>query len=409
MDLYFARQPILDHNLKVFGYELLFRSNPHKASAEELPQADGDYATSVVLEAVSTNGIETITGGAYAFVNFTRNLLLDGVATLYPQKYLVVEVLENIKLDEGILEAVRALREKGYLIALDDYVYRPGDEPLLKMSDIVKLEVDGSDAAYKNLQTVAKKVNPKRCRLLAEKVETEEVFHKAAALGCTLFQGYFFAKPKTLSQKTVSPLKINQLRLVQEVMKTETDYEIVADIIKNDVGLSYKILKLANSAYFGVRRKISSVRHAVVFLGANELKKWATYISLAEMNGNNSAELIEMSMIRAYFCESAAKSLGREKDTDAYFLAGLFSLLDTIVESPLDVCLKTIAVPPETHTALLEKDNPGRHILDLIIAIENGKWEDVSRLSERLGLSESEVSTAYMHAIEQVRKLEQID
>lgn len=407
MDLYFARQPILDRDLKVFGYELLFRSSPQKATAGELSQEVGDYATSVVLEAVSTNGIETITGGTYAFVNFTRGLLLDGVATLYPNQYLVVEVLENIKVDEEVLAAVQALRENGYLIALDDYVYRPGDEPLLKMSDIIKLEVDGSDAAYENLQIVAEKIDLARCRLLAEKVETEEVFHKAAAMGCTLFQGYFFAKPKMLSQKTVSPLYMNQLRLVQEMMKNEIDYTAVSDIIKNDVGLSYKILRLVNSAYFGSRSKIANVHHAVVFLGTNELKRWTAYIALTEINDNNSSELIIMSMVRAYFCDSTAKRIGKEKDADAYFLAGLFSLLDTIVESPPEVCLKAIVVPPVTREALLGKDNPGRYLLDLIHAIENGEWENVSRLSRLLGLPETEVSSTYLDAIRQVEELNQ--
>lgn len=404
MDAYFARQPILDQNLQLFGYELLFRSNPKAHTSGVMPTVDGDYATASVLEAVNINGIEKITSGSYAFVNFTKRLLLDGIATLYPKEYLAVEILEDIRVDETLLEAVRNLRSAGYLVVLDDYIYRPGDEPLLEMSDIIKVEVDGSSAAYSNLHTIAKKVNLKRCKLLAEKVETQEVFDKAAQMGCTLFQGYFFAKPKTIAKKTVSPLKVNQLRLIQEIMKPDIDFKAISNIIKNDVGLSYKLLRLVNSAYYGVKHEISNINQAVVYLGKAELKKWLTFTSLAEISDNKPSELIIMSMTRAYFCEQVAKLTRKFRDADAYFLAGLFSLLDTITDSTLESCLETVMIPPVAVKALLEQDNPGRYALDLIISLENGNWEQVGRLGLKLNLDESQISDIYVDAIDWARQ-----
>lgn len=404
MDIYFARQPILDKNLRVFGYELLFRPGPDAQGAGNLRDIDGDYATSVVLAAASVGGLENVTGGTYAFVNFTENLLLEGIATLHPPNYLAIEVLEEIRVNERVLDAVRELREKGYLIALDDYVYQAGDEPFLELSDIIKVEVDGSAESYENLQTVIAKVDSDRCQILAEKVETQEIFDKSAKMGCTLFQGYFFAKPKTMMRKTVSSLKINRLRLMQEVIRPDIDKEAVADIIKSDVSLTYKILRLVNSAYFGIRNKISNINHAVVFLGSDELKKWVTYVTLTELNEDKASEIIIMSVVRGYFCETVAKMTHMEQDADAYFLIGLFSLLDTIVEAPLEECLKTITIPPLTREVLLEKDHSGREPLDLIIALENGNWDEVGRISKELGLDERNISTIYLDSIKQVRQ-----
>lgn len=400
MDAYFARQPILDQNLQLFGYELLFRSSPQSHTSGSMPMIDGDRATASVLDAVNLNGIEKITGGSYAFVNFTKRLLLDGIATLYPREFLAVEILESIHVDAEVMAAIAELKESGYLIALDDYVYRPGDDALISMCDIIKVEVDGTADSFRNLNTVLKKADMRRCRILAEKVETQEVFERASAMGCSLFQGYFFAKPKTIAKKTVSPLRVNQLRLMHEVTKKDIDFRTISDIIKNDVSLSYKTLRLVNSVYYGIRHEIKNINQAVVFLGKNELKKFLSFTSLSEVGDNKPPELVIMSMTRAHFCEQVAKLTRRKKDTEAFFIAGLFSLLDTLTDTPLENCLETISVPPVSYAALLEEDNPGRHALDLIVAIEKGEWEQASCLGELLGLDEAEISDIYLEAID---------
>lgn len=400
MEAYFARQPIMDVNLRLFGYELLFRPNMQSPDSGTMVHLDGDRATTTVLDAASWAGIEKVTGGKRAFVNFTHHLLLEGVATLYPKQYLVVEILENIRIDHQVLDAILSLKRQGYLIALDDYRYKKEDAALLKIADIVKVEVDGSDAAYQNLRQVLRAVNLNRCNVLAEKVETQEVFERTKMMGCTLFQGFFFARPKTISEKIVSPLKMNQMRLMREISRPDMDFDILANIIKNDVGLTYKTLRLVNSAYYGLRNEVKSINQAVVILGRDEMRKWLTVSALCELCDDKPSELAIMSLTRAHFCELVALETRRYRNAEAYFLAGLFSLLDALTDTTLESCLESMTVPAATKLALLGGNNDGRDLLDLIVALEQGDWDIVVRLSKKLRIKEDLVAKIYLQAID---------
>ena len=404
MNAYFARQPILDENLNLFGYELLFRPNPQTITSGKNIVVDGDSATSSVLNAIEWGGIKKVTGGTHAFVNFTEQLLLAGFPTLYPNQHLVVEVLETVRINPQVLEAIRRLKEKGYIIALDDYEYRPNDQYLLSLCDIVKVEVDGSAKSFQNLRRVVQAVNLQQCRVLAEKVETQQDFEESKALGCTLFQGYFFAKPKLVTEKTINPLKINQMRLLQEIAKPGVDFQILANVIKHDVALSAKTLRLVNSAYYGLSHEIKSIGQALTLLGTSELQRWLTYSSLTGLCDNKPSELIILSMTRARFCESVGTAIKGYDNADAYFLTGLFSLLDTLTDCDLAQCLERMQIPKLTKIALLESGNHGRYILDLIIAIETGNWKNVTRLFQALGLKEVLAYRFYLEAIEAAQR-----
>ncbi|MDL2294685.1 HDOD domain-containing protein [Ruminococcaceae bacterium OttesenSCG-928-D13] len=397
---YFARQPILDDNQRLYAYELLFRPNPDKNESGQPLAFDGDRATMDVLEALTWGGINKITGGVPAFVNFTERLLLDEVATLYSKEFLVVEVLENIHITNAVLDAIRELKHKGYKIALDDYWFRKEDSALLSLCDIVKLEVDGSRKSYRNIVSVRQALVGTKCRLLAEKVETLQVFEQSRRLGCTLFQGYFFAKPNIMGQKRLSPLKLNQVRLIRELARDEMDFEAMASIVKQDIGLTYKTLRLVNSAYYGLQNEVKSINQALLLLGKNELRKWLTVSALNTLGEKKPSELIIMSMTRAKFCESAASLLGRKRDGEAFFLSGLFSLLDTLTDNSLEDNLAQMPVPALTKRALLEEKNIGRDTLDLIISMEAGDWDTTAGLCEKLRLTDSQVAEAYRAAIE---------
>ena len=250
MDAYFARQPILDQEQSVFGYELLFRPNSDATHSGDLPVLDGDQATAAVLETVNWRGIERATGGRPAFVNFTENLLLNDFMLMYPNTCLVVEVLEFVRESPALLSAMTCLKENGYTIALDDFVLRHDNVRLLRMCDIVKVEVSIGGPALDNLRRVLDAVNGTDCKVLAEKVETREEFELARSLGCALFQGYFFAKPATVLERIVAPKNVNLLQLVSAVNRPEIDFDEITSIIRRDVGLSYKTLQLVNSAHY---------------------------------------------------------------------------------------------------------------------------------------------------------------
>lgn len=396
---FFARQPILDPGQHLYGYELLFRSDPEAKTAGRTPQFDGDRATAIVPEALFNRGIDNVTGNKKAFVNFTEGLLQGNIAMQYPPEDLVVEVLETVKLNDDTYNALVLLKENGYQLALDDYVYRRGNERFLDLVDIVKVEVNDTTKVARNIGAVRSRVDPATTQILAEKVETREVFETARRLGCTLFQGYYFAYPDIVVDHTLGTLRANHLRLIAEVSKPNVDFGAISSIIKQDVGLSYKTLRLVNSAYFGLPQKIQNIHQAVVFLGTNELKKWVAFTALTNITEGKPSELVTMSLIRGNFCETVAKNTRRQADSESYFLAGMFSLLDVMMEVKLETALADLSLTAVTRAALLEEDNPGWYALQLIQAFEKGQWERASHWCEQLGLHEETASEIYFRAL----------
>ena len=398
MQTYFARQPIMDLNNRLYGYEMLYRGGPQADNSGN--PIDGDAATAAVIEAFQVRGIDKLSGGKKAFVNFTQKLLLDGVASYFPPERMVVEVLENVDPTPELIAELRRLKSLGYMLALDDFVYSPALKPLMRLADIVKIDFIDGLFTMRNFYAICSNIDLKKCLLLAEKVENQEVYDKARDLGCQLFQGYFFAKPSTMTEKTVGVMRVNALRLLSEASHKPVDFDRVAAVVKQDMGLTFKILKLVNSAYFGLTKEISDIKRAVVFLGQKELKKWVSFVALINLNDSKPPELIEMSLVRAHFCESVAKHLKRTQESDAFFLTGLFSLLEAMLDNTMGTLLEDVKLPELTHASLMGEKGPARDALDLIIALERGNWPDVLRLSNTLGVLSSDMSGLYADSLQ---------
>jgi EAL and modified HD-GYP domain-containing signal transduction protein len=379
--------------MRLYGYEMLYRGGPHADSTGN--PIDGDAATAAVIDAFQVRGIDKLTGGKKAFVNFTQNLLLDGVAAYFPPEHLVIEVLEHVDPTPELITELKRLKSLGYTLALDDFIYRPTLKPLLALADIIKIDFLDGQFTMRNFYAICSNINLARCLLLAEKVENQQVYQKARDLGCQLFQGYFFAKPSNMSEKTVGVMRINALRLLTEVSRKVIDFDGISAVIKQDMGLTYKILKLVNSAYFGLTKEISDIKRAVVFLGHRELKKWVSFAALINMSEQKPPELIEMSLIRAHFCEMVATHLKRGHESDVFFLTGLFSLLDVMLDANLETALADVKLPEETHAALLGKEGAARSTLDLIIAMEQGNWESAMYLCGELGAQRGAIAELY--------------
>ena len=399
MDLYFARQPILDIQMKVYGYELLFRPGPQAKKSFEGTIFDGDSASRNVLNAVSWGGFENITNGTYAFINFTESLLLNETASLFSKEFLIIEVLESVKPTKDVLDAIQRLKRAGYKIALDDYLLDHGTESLLSYADIVKIDIDGTPESYENLTHVKQRVNLSRCKLLAEKVETYEVFHKTKELGCTLFQGYFFAKPTLQTETVINPTKLTKIRLMNEFMKPMIDFMDLADIIKKDVSLTVKTLRLVNSAYFGRKNEIKSISQAIILLGEKELKRWLIFSVLQSFIDDKPSELTTMSLIRGFFCERIIVEMGQDNINDPFFFIGLLSLLDVLTNMSMEDCLSNILLPAETKEALLEHRGPGWDVLKLVSYLERGLWQEASELCDGIGLDIEHVAKIYLSSI----------
>ena len=271
-----ARQPIFDRTKNVVAYELLFRSsriNLYEAS-------DGNQATSTLLiDSYLNLGIDVVTGGKKAFINFTGELLTQEVAHLLPSETVVVEILETVEPDEEILAACRKLKEAGYTLALDDFVYEPRFEPLLAYADIVKIDFLNTEPAER-AAIVSRSQGNSGIKFLAEKLETQAAFNEAVRLGYTYFQGYFFSKPVIIGRKRIPAATVSYMKLLQEIRAADMNVGRIEQIIKDEMSLSYRLFKYINSANFGMTREISSIRQAIALLGQQELLRWMTLNTL---------------------------------------------------------------------------------------------------------------------------------
>jgi c-di-GMP-related signal transduction protein len=399
MDLFIARQPIFTCKQTVYAYELLFRSGP----ANVFPDIDHNHASArVIADSLFNLNLQTITGGRLAFINMTRDLLLGEYATLLPRDETVIEVLESVTPDVKVVEACRRLKAAGYLIALDDFVGKAEMAPLVALADIIK--VDFLATPKEERRALVMQHAPRGIRLLAEKVETQEVFREAMELGYTYFQGYFFSKPAMIRAKSAPEFRLTYLTLLQEIVKPDLDLRRVAAMIGRDVTLSYKLLRFINSAFFGLRRSIASIPEALALLGEREVRRWASLLGLACLGANKPAELVVEAALRARFCERMAEATRLTHYAEHLFLLGLFSLIDAILDRPLEHLMQELPIPSVVKATLLGEASPLRDVYDCVLAYVAGDWTNLSILMDKLQLDEEEVPRRYREAVRWVQQ-----
>ena len=394
MEHFIARQPILDLKGKVYAYELLFRSGLHNYfDADDQDQA----AASVIANSSLLFELNEMSGGKKIFINCTRKVLVEDFMTILPKQQAVVEVLEHVEPDAEVIEACRRLKKQGYTLALDDFVYHEQFEPLLEVADIIKVDFLLSDVAEQ--EHLAKTMIPRGITMLAEKVETYEVYEQAKKMGYQLFQGYFFSRPVIISRKDIPTNKLQFLRILKDIHAEEVDFQKLAQTIQSEVSLSYKLLKLINSAAFALRHKVTNIIQALSLLGLREIRSWVSLLAISAMAEDKPDELVVCSLVRAKFCEQLAELCGLSNRQADMFLMGLFSLLDVIMSRPIDEILQEITVEEDLREALTGTPGTMRTILELIMAIEKGDWDQVSILSAELDIDEKPLSEAYMGAV----------
>jgi c-di-GMP-related signal transduction protein len=402
MNIFVARQPILNKDQSIYGYELLFRNSMENCFDGTVNLDEATLA--VIRNAMLVFGSQKMTGGKKAFVNFTKNLLLSGVTSYLPNDGSVIEILETVEVDEEVLAACQELRKKGYRLALDDYVWQEHDQnPLTKVVHFVK--VDFLNTRPTDRQVIVDFFTQKDIGLLAEKIETREDFQEALEMGFSYFQGYFFSKPEIISGKDIPGYKLSYLEILKEICRETLDFVHFEKIINRDPPLCLKMLTYLNSAYFGLRHEVTSIGHALNLLGEKEIRKWAALVVLAHLGKDQPTELMRLSILRARFCESLAPKVNLAMRGSELFLMGLLSLMDVFLGRPLKEVLENIALSKEIKEALLGRENAHRLVLDLMVNYEKGAWENVSPLVTQLHLDENELPDTYAGAIEFVESI----
>ncbi len=397
MEVFLGRQPILDAGQKTVAYELLYRSSV-KQNAYPGPEIDGASATSSLLYNVFyTIGLKEVTGGKKAFVNFTRELLLANIPDILSPKEVIIEVLEDVQIDTELVEALAAMAQKGFILALDDFIYKEGVEPLVSLASIVKIDWRTNNREeILNLTNILKKHN---VLLLAEKVETFEEFSMARDLGYKFFQGFFFAKPVILKGKSIPVTVYNWLDILSAIQKPELDIDEVVGIVNKNPSLSYQLLKIINSARYGLVRPISSIKQAILLLGEREIRRWLSLLILTKIGSQKPLEILVSASIRAKFGELVALELEGEEVAQAVFFMGLLSLLDVIVGRPLDELLPPLPLDERIVQALLEDKGPLAIYMRTIRACEVADHRQIEKNAIRLGLGVEKLARLYIEAI----------
>ena len=374
METYLARQPIFDAHQKVFGYELFFRSGMENV----FKNPDPNQATSkVMVDSFFLFNLNDLTGGKRAFINVPRDILLKEYMFFLPKEQVVVELLETVEPDSEVIAACQKLKRAGYLIAMDDFVYQDRYRPLLEIADFVKVDfLSTPEDARKDL---LKRISPLKVRLVAEKVETPEMFQQGVDGGYAFFQGYFFSKPAMVVGKDIPTFKAHYFQLLQEIYRPGMDLKKLEEIIKQDVALAYKLFRYINSAFFGLPNKIKSIKQALVLLGEKTIKNWISFIALASMGVDKPEELLVLTIVRARFCEMLAPYFHLADRRDDSFLMGLFSLIDAFLDRPLSAILADIPIDDPIKRALLGESNSLGEIYQYSLSYEKAAWGNLEK------------------------------
>jgi len=400
--IFVARQPIFDVHEKVWAYELLFRGS---ALAKTADVTEDDLATSSVIADGFSLAFSGMDKSRKAFINFPQRLLLDDSVYALPSEICVVEVLETITPTPEMIAALRRIKERGYTIALDDYVGQPGFEEVIALADIVKVEVLGM--APERMRAIGVDLRRHGCRLLAEKVEDRATYDLAKRFGYSLFQGFFFSRPETVTGSKVPTPVLAKMRLLRALTGEDFDVRGLSHIISTDPSVSYRLLNFINSAAFSLRDKIQSIQQALTLLGKQQIKQWFLAVIISDFDSTSKVqEAAYSSLQRARYLESMGK-LHRNHafPAETLFLLGLFSRLDVLLAQPMNKLLENIPLDKDVEAALLSKPSPYWSWLSLVEDIEIGNWEDVEEFLENRDLNRETSAVNYAESIEWTQTL----
>lgn len=369
-----GRQPIYNQALEVVAYELLFR--PH-ATASQAGQLDDEQATAqVLLNTFLEIGVEAIVGSRKAFVNFSRGLLLSDYPRVLPPAQVVLEVIETVTVDAEIEAAIRSLKKAGYQIALDDFTGQSHLRPLVPLANIVKVDLPGCG---KELDARVAKLRGTKLKLLAEKVETQKEFEICKELGFDYFQGYFLRRPDVVESRRAPTLRVSAVQLMEKLCDPEVELNELERLIQNDVTLSYKLLRLANSAMLPVHDTVSSVRQALQLVGLKTVTTWVGLLLLAGL-GDKPSDVFNAALLRANMCRLLTAPVAPNW-ADTSFLVGLFSVLDVLLDRPMEEIVQPLSLSADIKQALVAHEGILGQTLQIVVDYEQVRWDRLANSS----------------------------
>lgn len=391
-DFFVGRQPIVDRDENIYGYELLFRGglNPNHAEFESASQA----TATVICNAMMHMDFKELVGKTRAFINFPEEFFYEMKDPCFHHGQVVIEVLETVEPNKEVIESLQHLKKQGYMLALDDFIFSKKYVPFIKMADIVKFDV--LVIQPENIKPLFTKIKSiKNVTILAERVENKEMYALCKEAGADLFQGYYFAKPEVVTGKKLSVAKIHLLELLQKVVDDSLHLDDLESIIEKDVGLSIKMLKLAKQYRTRTMPDFSSLKDVMMLFGLKRVQSWATMISMTALD-DVFPEVFNLARLRAVFMRNIAQKEGLP-GVDSFYLAGLFSMMDVIVGQHLDEALNNIPLNEIIKNGLLSGEGEIGRLLEIAKSFEVNNADD-----------HQDFALLYLDAIKEVNKISSI-
>ncbi len=398
-NLNIARQAIYDVDGDIFAYELLYRAMySHKEDAEKegCKKKDDAFATLKVIANCQLMGLDSITNGKLAFINFGHQLLLNKTPTFFPSASIGIEILERVNPDESLINSCKELKNLGYLIILDDFVYRKDLHEFVEIADIIKLDFKATTVwERKKTIDIGGQYNIK---FLAEKIESEQQYQSALNEKFDYFQGYYLGKPEIISIPNIPGYKVNYLNILRTINKPHPDINMIEEILKREISLTYHLLRLINRLTLG-KKTISSIKDAIEFFGWKNIKNRLSFIVLSSVGQDKPQILLNNALIRAKFHELIAINSGASEYKDTYFLIGMLSMLDIFLKKPIEKIVENLPLEPDVKDALIGKKNKYYDLIMLTINYENDE-QKTKYLAKKLGIEEDKLNEIYLEAIE---------
>lgn len=398
MNSFFAKQPIIDLNGNTYGYEMLYRTAP------KIPFYDGDDGDKSSADVINNlffgDEDREFLNNKRAFLNFTENLLLQKTALLLPRDQIVVEVLENVAASREILDCCRELMENGYIIALDDYTYTPDTAPLLDYCQIVKIDFRNSK---KDIELTAAQCRSKKKTLLAEKIETDEEAEYAKSLGCTLMQGFYFAKPLVVKGSAYSPMALTFSKLINELRSPDVDMDNLADVISSDPFMTAKLLRLVNALRGDMANRISTVKQALLMLGVKKLTEWIYIVGLQSLSPKGPDERVRVALFRATFCRIVSIMILDEFSfDDEMYLMGLMSV---VVDLNDKESMTAMRLSNNIIDGLSSMSGVYGDTFNFVLDCEQANWAGVDKFVTTYNLDGKEVLKKYIECMNKVQMM----
>lgn len=402
MDVYLARQPIFDNDNNVYAYELLYRGN---GKVNEYNGVSGDESTAdVFTNAFFGLDVKNVIGNARAFINFTGSLLKRGIPKMISPDILVVEVLENQLTDDDLLESCQELKEMGYMIALDDFEYSNAYNELFQLGDLVKIDFR---TPHKSIEETAYICRYSNKLMLAEKIETVEEFQYAKKLGCTYMQGYYFAKPAIMSGSSVQPLPMNIMQIMQLISEPDADIDAIVEVMSHDTALCQRILRLINSAYFGVANKVASINQAILILGLDYLREWVYLMGMQKLTHNDNVEAMKTSLLMAKLCKKIALMIpSAAKQEESFYLMGLLSMVVFSGERALAQALDEFPLTNDIKNGLLRRGGVYSDVFEMALSYTNADWERFEELTKRYDIDSASITDKFVECTKEIEQIQ---